>query len=484
MLLFSFSSAHAQQQWIFDETSRKAYDLVLNLQLEEAMQLIPDPKTAQDHYVVSLAEAIELIITEDRSKFKDYENNYQKRLLANIKANPPEYQFLIAEMHLQWAFVYLKFGQELDAGSRMRESYLIAERCKRKYGKYLAIKKTVGLLEVIIGSVPEKYNWLLTVLGMHGSLAHGMHDLETVRTSGDALAFEADILYCLTQGFIFQKPEVGYAEFKKILVQQSDNRVALFFGAALAIKNSQSEDALELLEKLSAHPPVGYSIYYADYLKGEVYLHKGDYANAISSYRTFVNHYRGQNYMKDAYFKIGLCYWLSGNTNDATTYFKEARSEGKDIAEADKSAARTLAEKKFPHVLLSKARYATDGGYYDEARKVLNSFTDKDLQGLQEQVEYFYRKARLEHKTNHIHAAELFYKQTIEMAGDEDWYFAPNSCLQMGYILASEGRNGEAKKYFQRALTYKRHEYKNSIDSKAKSALVGLRNPDSHHHRR
>ena len=33
-----------------------------------------------------------------------------------------------------------------------------------------------------------------------------------------------------------------------------------------------------------------------------------------------------------------------------------------------------------------------------------------------------------------------------------------------------------AKKYFEMALSYKRHEYKNSIDGKAKSALETLKN--------
>jgi hypothetical protein len=205
------------QQWTFDETTLKAYNLTLNLQLEEALQLIPEPENAQQHYVVSLAEALEIMITEDQEKFQEYEDHFFARLDAKIKGTPQDYQFLMAELHLQWAFVYLKFGREFDAGAQMRESYLIAERSKRKNPKYLAIKKTVGLLEVIIGSVPEKYNWLLSVLGMHGSLAHGMHDLEIVRTSGDALAFEADVLYCLTQGFIFQKSEVGLAEVRKIL---------------------------------------------------------------------------------------------------------------------------------------------------------------------------------------------------------------------------------------------------------------------------
>ena len=61
------------------------------------------------------------------------------------------------------------------------------------------------------------------------------------------------------------------------------------------------------------------------------------------------------------------------------------------------------------------------------------------------------------------------------MAGDESWYFAPNACLQTGYLLVEEGKTAEAKNFFQKALTYKKHEYKNSIDSKAKSAMARMK---------
>ena len=116
-----------------------------------------------------------------------------------------------------------------------------------------------------------------------------------------------------------------------------------------------------------------------------------------------------------------------------------------------------------------------DGGYYPESRKILTSLSDKDLPSRRDQVEYFYRKARLEHKTKQHAAAKLFYKQTIDLAGDENWYYAPNACLQIGYIVMAEGDSAEAKQYFQQALKYKKHEYKNSIDSKARSALSRIR---------
>jgi hypothetical protein len=61
------------------------------------------------------------------------------------------------------------------------------------------------------------------------------------------------------------------------------------------------------------------------------------------------------------------------------------------------------------------------------------------------------------------------------MAGGEHWYFAPNACLQMGYLFVDERNESRAKEYFKKALTYKDHEYKNSIDSKAKTGLNRLR---------
>ncbi len=47
------------------EHERRAYALALNLQTTEAHALIPNPKTVSEHYVVALAEALELLVTED-----------------------------------------------------------------------------------------------------------------------------------------------------------------------------------------------------------------------------------------------------------------------------------------------------------------------------------------------------------------------------------------------------------------------------------
>ncbi|HEX6224706.1 MAG TPA: hypothetical protein VFZ52_09860 [Chryseolinea sp.] len=461
-------------EWYFDAPTQSVYELVLNLQLEEAHQIIPKPETAQQHYVIALAEALELLITEDGEKYTEYESRFTRRLERKTRLNVPDDLFLQAEIRMQWTFVYLKFGHEFDAALNLRQAYLTIEEIRSKFPKYQSIRKTSGLLEVLIGSVPQRYNWVLGLLNMQGSTEKGLEDLESIRTSNSVLAFEANVIHALIQGFLLQQAGQAIDELNGLRLKHPKNRLALFLGSALAMKNNQSENALMLLDSLTQNT-VGLPLYYIDYLKGEIYLHKAEYLNSISSYRSFIYHYNGQNGVKDAYYKIGLCYWLNGNKNDAAELFKQARSRGKEASEADKYAAQSLADDELPHIQLTKARYATDGGYYDQADAILQSLEPADIPTKRDQVEYFYRKARLAHKINDISAAKKFYQQSLDLCGNEAWYYAPSSCLQLGYISLSDGDTGLAKSYFTKALSYGKHEYKNSIDSKAKSALAQIR---------
>jgi hypothetical protein len=482
LLLFSTTARSSTEkhsfevinEWKFDVSTQSAYDLVLNLQLEEAHQLIPEPETAQQHYVTALAEALELLITEDGERYTEYENRFTQRLERKTKLNVPDDLFLQAEIRMHWTFVYLKFGHEFDAALNLRQAYLTIEEIRNKFPKFQSINKTSGLLEVIIGSVPQKYNWVLNLLNMKGSTKTGLNELEDVRLSSSPLAFEANLIHALIQGFLLQKPATGLDEINSLRGKNPKNRLALFLGSALAMKNNQSENALVMLDSLNQQS-VGLPLYYSDYLRGEIYLCKAEYLSSISSYRWFINHYNGRNGIKDAYYKIGLCYWLNGNTNDAEEIFKQAKSHGKEASEADKYAARSLADPELPHIKLTKARYAIDGGYYAQARQILESLEAQDIPTKRDQVEYYYRRGRLAHKLYNIASAKTFYQQSIDLSGDEDWYYAPNACLQLGYILWSEGDITLARSHFNKALSYSKHEYKNSIDSKAKSALAQIR---------
>jgi tetratricopeptide (TPR) repeat protein len=466
-----------QKNWINDETIQTSYQFALNLEISESREVFKKAQTPQELYVSSLSEILELLITEDEVKFEKYEDAWSDRIdqLEDIHPVTADALFTLAELRLQWAFTYLKFGHEVDAAWNIRQAYLQVQKCKEKFPEFVPVKKTSGVLEVMLGSIPEKYQWVISMFGMEGSVEKGLQELESVKNASLDLSFETAMIYYLTQGFILQQTAPAADGLRQLIADHPTQRLLLFLGGCVAIKNSESEKALGYFKTLQENQQ-GLPIAYADYQTGEVYLHKGEYKSSIEFYQKFLSAYTGLNYVKDAHYKIAICYWLQGKAKDAQKYFTKAKTAGNESTEADKYAARSLAENVNPNVKLSKIRYATDGGYYPEAEKLIATVTDADLPSKKEKIEFVYRKARLYHKSNSLVEAKKAYSETISETGTENWYFAPNACLQLGYIFVDEKNNAEARKYFEKALTYKKHEYKNSIDSKAKSALARLKN--------
>jgi len=477
--LLSFSWGYSSYNlWLFDSNFQRAHNLILNLQTDQAYALLSNPalkgNEVQKIYLLSLCETINVLITEDEKKFQKMEANFRDRLIRLESSPPgPEKLFLQAELNLQRGFNYLNLNQEFNAVLTIRRAYNFTQECLRKYPNFIPIKKTSGVIQVMIGAVPDKYRWFMSLLGMKGSVVTGQKQLEELRLSNSSLNKEATILYYTIKGFINQQFDEASRGIEEYLKTQPDNRLILFLGVNMLVKNSQSEEALKLFQTLDQHQD-GLQVVYIEYLRGEALTYKGEYAQAILAYQKFIANFHSQSFKKDAYYKIALCYWLLNNVDLARQNFEKARNSGRDVAEPDKYSARQLEENNFPNPKILRVRFLTDGGYYAQARDVLHTILPSDLTSLKDQTEYYYRKARLAHKTGELFIAKLFYEQSIDMTGENPWYFAANSALQLGYISQAQKDKVMAKKYFEQALGYKRHEYKNSIDSKARSALEQL----------
>ncbi len=464
MLVFS-------QAFEMSSETKYKYDQVLNLSYVVENDLTSG-KNLSDLYVQVLGETITVLLSEDPQLFKEYEARIDNRIDFLEKSESASSLFLIAEIRLQWAFVYLKFGKEFDAAWNLRQAYQIAIQCKKKYPSFVPILKTSGVLNIMIGSVPEKYDWLLSILGMEGNVLTGMNELNQIQESNTPFAIEANLISSMIEGFIFQKPDAGIKHISDLLEKEQPQAAVLLLATTLSIKNSESENALVFINSLQSR---NLNLPFIQYLKGEIYLQKGLYVEGIAAFKKFIDTYPGENHRKDAYYKTALCYWLVNDEAKAKQFYNTGKNTGREETEADKYAARSLDKNTFPNKTLTKLRYFTDGGYYDQATTIIQATSESDFKTQQDITEFHYRKARLYHKTNNLNSAIIFYKKSIEENENLADYFAPNACLQLGYIYGARKDYTQAELYFKKALSYKKHEYKNSIDSKARSALSQLK---------
>jgi hypothetical protein len=70
--------------------------------------------------------------------------------------------------------------------------------------------------------------------------------------------------------------------------------------------------------------------------------------------------------------------------------------------------------------------------------------------------------------------AEEHFERAIVLSQNSSISYGALACLQLGYIFQESGQKVKARYYFEKVLTYSKHEYKNSADNKAKAALNTL----------
>jgi hypothetical protein len=479
-LFFLCSALIAQNQsvrWEFEPHHIAAYQQVLHLSAPTKFS-DPSPHDYPTHYLTNLWEGIEVMITEDPQLWHSYKQNCEKRirLLGNEKEKSPYKRFYEAEIRIHYAFVQLKFGEEYKAGWNIRQAYRLIEANEKEYPLFLLNAKPKSLLQILLSSVPDKYNWLLSLLGMSGSMEEGLQALQKLKNSSPIFRLEAILLDALVQSFMLQNTQQAAESMELLLKSYPSHPLIRYISATIFAKNHQAERVLEVLPKYGE--PFGeIPFWFIEYMRGEALLQKGTYNEAIEAYQRFITHYQGENFQKDARYKIALCFWLSHRETDARKWWKEAQLQGRALTEPDKHAHRWLSDDNFPDPDLMRIRLATDGGYFSKALQLAENVPAQKLKQPGFETEWFYRKARIYHLTGNLEKGYSYYKLTIDHQekAQGNWYFAPNAALQLGYICMEETHLEKARRYFEKALSYKNHEYKNSIDNKAKAALRNLK---------
>src|SRR5690606_35213253 len=151
-------------------------------------------------------------------------------------------------------------------------------------------------------------------------------------------------------------------------------------------------------------------------------LFRSHYKQAREHYEEFLETYKGKNFIKDAYYKIFLSYYLANEEETAKTFIDKILKNGQTVYDTDKYAHKFAEKGEMPEKTLMKSRLAFDGGYYVRALEIIQSFTIKGPHSEKEIIEYYYRKGRIYHLLNNYSQASLFYLKTIELSPKSNLY--------------------------------------------------------------
>ncbi|MGI4875658.1 MAG: hypothetical protein ACRYFX_31260 [Janthinobacterium lividum] len=459
--------------------ARRAYAELLKLRLGACRQLLAtEPAQAPGALLVAdCADFVALLISQDASRYEATVEAQSARLETLDKAPASALRdYAQAEIRLHLAVSELTFDHLYRGAWNLRQSYGMFQAAAKKYPAFVPLRKTLGVCQFGIGSLPQGYHLFLKLVGLGGSVEEGLRNLNLAATQANDFQPESRIILALIQETYYKRPADALTLMQRLRQEQPDNLLFNYLYVSLNKRQHYTDAALTAYRARptgAAYLPVPY----LHHVAADLLLYQGNYRDSEAENLQFLREYQGQHYRKDAAFKLYITAWLSGQTAAAERYRQQINLTGPLVVEEDIYAQHFYHDARHLNPVLTRARFQTDGGYYTLALKTLQEFRPLPTTPLREQLEAPYRRARVWQGLLRPDSARADYLRTLRLAtsqGQPPYYFAPQSALQLGYLAQAAGQKAAAKAYFEQAIAYPKHEYKNSTDQKAKLALKEL----------
>jgi tetratricopeptide (TPR) repeat protein len=475
-------SAISQKVYDFTATCQQAYYEITRLKIEHGQELIQKARLQNPNNLIPvvLESYIDFLILFLNENPVDYALRYPRfseriDVLDEGPESSPFHRFALGTVRVHKAASAIKFGKMWEAGWDIRRAWILLKDNKKEFPRFVADDLLYGTLQTMIGTIPKGYKWLANVLGMRGSVTEGLKTVQAFVNSNDPMAKiysnEACFIYPYLLFYMDNKKDEAMVFIQQKKLDLVNNHLHGWMAANLSLNNKQSQFTQQIVQNRNNSPEY-LDIPIWDFEMGFVKLYQLKPDEAIPYFERFLQKFKGNFYVKDVYDKIRLSYYLEGNTTAAEKARQLVLTKGNTDSDADKKALKDAKANFWPNMLLLKARLLNDGGYHREALALLHGKTENDFEKEEDRLEYVYRVARIYDDLGRDPEAINAYLAAIRLGEFRKEYYAARAAVQIGQIYEKRGQKSLAIQYYQRCLDMGDHEYKNSLDQRAKSGIL------------
>ena len=475
------SQAIGQYQYQWTARTQKIYESITSLRIPEARTLISQDKKANASNLIyplleSYADFYQLFLNENKAEYSQMYPAFEQRiqLLEDGPKQSPYHLYSLALAHLHKSLIALRFNKNLEAGLDFRKAFLLFKENKKAYPNFSPNDVYLGLMTTVIGTIPKGYQWMASLLGMSGKITEGNALVLKYIHSKDAYANQ-----CRNEAlFVYPYLIMNFEGNKKKtfdFLENTDydftnNHLHAYMATNLYLNNQQSQKALQIASNIN--PANTYlDLPFWQFEMGYAYLNELKLDASKNALQQFINRFKGQFYVKDAFEKLSWIAYIQGDQAKANAYRSNVLSKGNDMTDADKQALQNAKKGTWPHPILLRARLLSDGGYQQQALSVLAGKTSKDFDNDADKTEFAYRLGRIYDLAGQPDQAIPFYTSAIEKGANQPAYFAARAALQIGLIYEQKNNPTLAMTFFNTCLEMKNHAFKNSLDQKAKTGI-------------
>ena len=437
-LFFLTCQTTARANFNFNANCIEAYKAAFGFRINEARGLVQKERqqNPQNGIIILLENYIDyfsLLASENKADYERLKDRKSDRVsvLEDNDRNSPYYLFCQAEIYLQWGQLKGRFGDYFSSSMDIKKAHNLLKENAEKYPDFLPDQKSLGLINVIFGSVPSNLKSISRFLGMTGNTQAGIKQLEDLwvalpKTKYGFYKDEVAFFLCNIDFDILHNQN-NYARLAPYLSAMDGNSLLKsYLQGYAAYKTGHNDEAIAFLGSAPK------STQYIDapsmtYLLGNAKLNRMD-TDAQVYLSEYIKNYKGTNYIKDTYLKLAYYYLLQNDTAKYLYYIKLVKSKGYADNEKDKQALREANDEK-PDIDLLKTRFYFDGGYYNKALAQIENKDINSFKLLRDKTEFYYRLGRIYDKTGKFNDAVANYQRAINLGKTTKYYFAANAAL-------------------------------------------------------
>lgn len=470
----------AQKQFRFNERCSAAYLQIISLKLQPAAKIVAaeklaDPNNLVPHFLENYIDFFTLFLNEDSKYYDMVKPMLDKRLslMQEGPANSPLTLFSQAIIHLQWAAIETKFNNKWNAGWHFKDAFKLTKTNSQLFPDFPPNKMITGPLQMVAATVPKSMKWLTSIMGISGNMQEGKKQLDQFLRSNDAWSrlFRSEGIFynCYMQYYLLNQPDDALAFIQQHKLDVVNNHMFTYMAANLNLNSKRSwltqqiVNARNTSSEYMVTPIWDFELAYAKlyHLEPDAHVY----------FLRFLQNFKGQFYVKDAWLKLGYHYLVHGQTAQYRNCMEQVKTKGNTASEADKRALKEAKLGIAPNLLLLKARLMCDGGYPGEALQMMQGTSSAQFSNPAEKLEYTYRLGRIYDDLDQDERAVKFYEMTITAGAERTEYFAARAALQCGLIFEKTGDKATAIKYYNRCIALEGHDFEDSIEQKAKAGL-------------
>lgn len=389
-------------------------------------------------------------------------------------------QLVLGEAYLQRAVVLGKTEHFLRAAWAGRQAYNMYTSLMEQYPEFYPAYYGMGVIHVLLGSLPDTYRWILARIGITGTVDGGLRELEEAAAHSAYNGPHARATLALIDLILNQERQDGVRRLRKLHEAYPHSLMfAHLYGFGLySIRKAEKAQRIFETALEKRDDPAYHFIDFITYYLGDVHFVQNQFSQAERHYRDFLENYPGKALVALARLRCGLALEMQNQYPEAREFYRSVKSDRS--FDSDEYARGTAAERlerpmsEIERQLVRGANYF-EAGAYDTAVEILIPLYENRELSDEERAEAAYYMGRVRQAEGRLEDAMTFYGHAADQPGDRSEKWQPWSQFYIGTIYADWGETGKARALFEQVLSYDHeYSYKKALEQRVHTAMDQL----------